>query len=96
MVELKSGYARLYPTVEVFVVDLDDLVHLAQVDAHTAFDRLHLSFQRSAGTKGNNRCAIRGTQANNAGNFFRTLGKTDRVGCLQRMPGFTVSVLLKN
>ena len=96
MVEFKPGYAGLYPTVEIFVVDLDDLVHLAQVDAHAAFNCLHLSFQRSTGAKGNNRCAILGTQTNDAGNFLRALGETDRVGCLRWMPGFTVSVLLEN
>ena len=75
-------------------MNVENPVHVAQVDADAAGRRIDLSLQRGAGSEGDHGNSVFGADPHHVLNVGRFLRHHHRVGRLRRQPGGGMGVLL--
>ena len=70
-VKLLAGNPGLNPHVQVLRIDLQDLVHAAEVDAQPAAHSQHLALQRRTRAERNNRRPVAGANAHDVADLLR-------------------------
>ena len=94
LVELLAGDARLDHAVEVFRMDRQHPVHVAQIDADAAIGGVDLALQRGAGAERDDRHPMGGADAHDRLHLRRRARKHHGIGRLARQPGGGVAMLL--
>ena len=64
----------------------------AEVNAHSAFERSNMTFQRRAYPKGNDGCFMIPAHFDDFDDFFARLREHNRIRCLRRMIRFVSTV----
>ncbi len=93
-VELLARHAGLDPAVEVVGVDLQDLVHLGDVDGDAAGERSDMPFERRAGAEGDDRDLVPGADLHDLCDFLAGAREGDRVRRLALVVGEVLPMLL--
>jgi citrate lyase alpha subunit len=94
IVELLSGYPRLHSAVQIIVVDLENGVHLREIDAHTAVQGLHVAFERGARAVGDDRNLVARTHADDGGHVLGAASERHRIRGGDLVKGLVLAVLL--
>ena len=94
LVERLAGDAGLDHAVEVLGMDLQHLVHVAQVDADAAGRRVDLPLQRGAGAERDHGNAVSGANPHHVLDIGGFLRHHHGVGRLRRQPGRGMGVLV--
>jgi hypothetical protein len=95
-VQLLARHPRLDQHVEILAIDLDDAVHAAHIDRHTALEGRHLALERGADAEGDDG---RLEAVGKPGDGRHVLGrarKDDDIGRMDRMPGFVMPMTFQD
>ncbi len=92
-VELLAGDAGLHRAVQVFGVDLQNLVHLHHVDRHAALDGDDMAFERGAGAERHDRHLVISADLDHLGDLFGRADEGDAVGVAVGVVGFVLAVV---
>src|ERR1700691_1143393 len=94
LVELFPRDSRLDDAIEIFGVNRNDAIHVAEIEADAAARRVDLAFQRSSGAEADDRHALIRAQTHDLLHLFGRLRKHHRIRRLIGNPGERVAVLL--
>ena len=94
-VQLLACNPGLYPAQEIVAVDIQNLIHLRQVQTDAAGCRRCLTFQACAGAECGDRSLVFGAQLHDAADFAGGGGITHSLRGAGRMPGFIAAVVIK-
>ena len=78
--QLQAGDAGFHRRVEIRVADAQHAVHLAQIDADAAAQRVHVSFERGAGAERHDRQLKALADAGDLRHLGGRCGEADDVG----------------
>jgi len=93
-VELLVGNASLHGGIEIARADLQDPVHLREIEAHSATQRHDMAFQAGAGAKRDSRHLVLRTKLDDLAHLLGRLWEGDGVRRYAGMIGGISTVLL--
>ena len=93
-VELVAGDAGLHQAVQVLGVDLEDLVHLHQIEGHAALQRRDVPFERGPGAIGDHRHPMRRARLHDRAHLLGGARERDRIRRRAGVIGLILAVLL--
>ena len=93
-VELLARDAGLHDDVEVGLVDLQHLVHAAEIERDAAVGRADMAFERGAGAERDDRRLVRGAELDDLLHLLGRFGEHDGVGQVRLVIRNVLAVLL--
>jgi hypothetical protein len=94
LVELLVGNARFYCCIKIADADLQDPVHLREIDTHPAPERHDIAFQAGASAKRDNRYLVPRTELDDLAHLLDRLREGDSVRRHTGVIGRILAVLL--